>query len=295
MEGILLQLGGAKATDTAILSAMQQATGDTQRSLVAILAKRNVQSAVPALLPLAKGTDIATAKAALQALATLATDDDVPAVLGVLADLKVPELRSDAESTAAKALLALDNASQRTPLVLTALGNPTDIDVRHSQLRLLSACGDAQALTIVTAGLTDKEPRIREAAVRALGDWPELAAWDALTRIYSQPEKDAYHVLALRGLVRLADHANAHPDAAATDRYRQLLIGAKTDSDRKQILGALGHLASPAALELALPMLTVTGIRAEAELAVKTIADAIQHDHPEVARNALQQLKPAKT
>ena len=38
------------------------------------------------------------------------------------------------------------------------------------------------ALTAVQAALTDPEPRIREAALRALSEWPDVAACDALLK-----------------------------------------------------------------------------------------------------------------
>jgi hypothetical protein len=70
-----------------------------------------------------------------------------------------------------------------------------------------------------------------------------------------------------------------------------LLASAKTDDDRKLVLGALSGAASPEALALAAEQLANTGVRAEAELAVKKIAEAIKDQHPQAAQDALDKLK----
>ena len=150
------------------------------------------------------------------------------------------------------------------------------MDSRIALLGLLPACGDATALAALKAATADSDTRIRDAAVRALADWPDASAWDALADIYRQPVTESLRGLALRGLVRLAGEENAHPNAKLIERYRQLLAGAHSDADLRLILGALGGAAQPEALELAVPLLDNPGVRAEAEVAVKKIAEAIK-------------------
>ena len=81
------------------------------------------------------------------------------------------------------------------------------------------------------------------------------------------------------------------PDAKLVERYRQLLAGARSDADLRLILGALGGAAQPGALQLALPLLDNAGVRAEAEVAVKKIAEAIKAQHPQAAQEALKRLQ----
>ena len=98
--------------------------------------------------------------------------------------------------------------------------------------------------------------------------------------------------MALRGLVRLAADENAGPGPNLLERYRLLLAGARGDADLRLILGALGGAAQAGALDLALPLLSNSGVRAEAEVAVKKIAEAIKTRHPKAAEEALKRLQP---
>jgi hypothetical protein len=84
---------------------------------------------------------------------------------------------------------------------------------------------------------------------------------------------------------------NAHPDAKLIAHYRELLPEAQSDADLRLILGALGGAAHPDALKLALPLLDKTGVHAEAEVAVKKIAEAIKAQYPQAAEEALKRLR----
>jgi hypothetical protein len=129
---------------------------------------------------------------------------------------------------------------------------------------------------------------VRNAAVRALADWPTAAVWEDVWSVYRGSESDAHRALALRGLVRLASEENARADEALVGRYRVLLEGAKTEADRKLVLGALGGCARPDALALALAQWDVAGVRDEAGQAVRRIAEAIKGAHPQAAESALK-------
>jgi HEAT repeat protein len=156
----------------------------------------------------------------------------------------------------------------------------------------MPAIGDAKALEALKTACGDKEPRIREAAMRTLATWPDVAAWDMLMAICRQPESETARALAFRGVVRLASDLNAKPDVELIERYRKLMSVARNADDLKLILGALGGVAHPDALRPALSLLSTTSVRAEAELAVRKIAAAIKAQHPEAAREALQRLQP---
>jgi hypothetical protein len=57
------------------------------------------------------------------------------------------------------------------------------------------------------------------------------------------------------------------------------------------ILGTLGGAAHPGALQLALPLCANAGVRAEAEVAVKKIAQSIKAQHPQAAQEALDRIQ----
>jgi hypothetical protein len=249
---------------------------------------------VPALLAEAGGSDTATVRAAFQALGKLVAAEDLPPILEKLVSLKAADARADAELAAARAMAKIADAPRRSEAVLAMLAKTPDIEARGSLLRLLPNAADASALAAMEAAGGDKEPRIRDTAVRALAAWPDATGWNAILAVFQRPESDAHRALALRALVRLANDLNAKPDAALVERYRQLLAGARSDGELKLVLGALAGAAHPDALQLALPMLSKAAVRAEAELAVKKIAESVAAQHPQAAQAALERLKQAK-
>ena len=280
------QVGG----DEAIIAAMKASTNVAKINLIDVLAKRGNRAAIPALLSVVDGSDAACAKAACRALAELVTDGDAPYLLSRLADPKLL-LRSDIELLAVKALARVDPSDRRTVVVKSQFVGEMSFDVRSSALRMYRYCSDAKALEAVKEAMSDKEAKVREAAVRTLFDWSDCGAWDAIIAVFEKPEKPAFGVLAWRSLIRLAQNANKEPNDALVGRYRQLLALARTDADRSAVMGALGACGHVGALELAVQQLSVPNLRADAEAAVKSIADLIRKKHPKEVKAALKNLK----
>ena len=270
---------------------MKESSGATRADLITALARRQGPAANPLLLAEAGQSDPVVAKSALRALAKTAGEKELTPLLERLTGTRDAGVRSEAEGAAAQAIARTEKPARRSELVCAALGWAQGVESRCALLGLLPVCGDAAALAALQKAATDADPAVRDAAVRALAEWPDLSAWEALAAIYRQPDRESQRGLALRGLVRLAGEANAHPDAKLVERYRQLLAGGRSDADLRLILGALGGAAQPGALELALPLLDNAGVRAEAEVAVKKIAEAIKAQHPQAAQEALKRLQ----
>jgi HEAT repeat protein len=285
------QLRGV-AVDKVIFAEIPQASGEAQRELISLAGRRGNHDAVPVLLDATITGDATTAKALFQALGKLAAPGDVPAMLERLVGLRAVDAQPDAESAAARALQRVPDAAQRTDLIMARMAKCADIEGCCSLLRLMPVAGDAKALAALKTACGDKEPLIRETAVRTLAAWPDVGAWDMLMAVCRQPESEKRRAIALRGLVRLAGDLNAKPDAPLVERYRALLAVARNADDLKLILGALGGVAHLDALRPALSLLGTASVRAEAELAVRKIATAIKAQHPQAAQEALKRLQP---
>jgi len=294
IEQVLISLSGGKDTDKALIEAMKKNSGQVKNSLMSVLSKRNCHDAFEALLAETDNQDTAAARSAFQALANVSAVDDAPAIVQRLADIKKGELRSEAENTAARTLAKIDKPSDRTAVVLPVFEKTTDIDARAAVLRLFRVSGDAKALDTVKAALQNKEQRIRDSAMRTLGEWPDDSAWAPLYEIYSKPEKESHRVLALRGLVRLATGQPDSPNPRLFDRCTQLMQSTDKVDDRKLILGGLGNAKVPAAIKVVEPLLSDPSVKAEARMAIKRIAESIKRTHPKESNAALEQLKKAK-
>ena len=269
-------LPAGRETDTALLAEMSTARGDARARLINALAPRRSAEITTALFAELHGADEPAAVAAWRVLARAADRDTLPELLRRYATLPNAEIRSDIEAAVEQAVLAVDDVALRSKAVREALPLAKTVEARCAVLSLLPAAGDAAALAVLLEAVSGSDAPVRDCSVYALSHWPDLAAWDAMYRLYRQPPHEAYRTLILRSLVRLLGEANAQPDAALVARYRDLVAGARDAADLKQILSALGGAAHPDALVLARELLDQPGVRAEAEVAVRKITEALE-------------------
>jgi len=290
-ELALVRLPGGVATDQALLAQLTQAPPAAQPGVLQALARRGSAKAIPALFEAAKSPEVGIARAGLQGLGRLAGPAELPALLDLYAGLSSGSVQDDAEGALARILGRMSDAAGRSQAVSATLSAASTPAARVALIGILPLAGGAPALEAARGAAASEDASIRDAGVRALALWNEAAAVDDLVRIYQEPPVPAHRTLALRGLVRLAGENNATPDDALAAHYRSLLEMAVSDADRQLILGALGGCAHPEALRLALEQRSNPAVRAEADQAVRRIADAIKGSHRELATEALEALE----
>jgi hypothetical protein len=289
VENALASLRGGEAVDRALVAQVMNRKAGPKAPFLAALVRRASPAAKEIFLGETGSADPAMARLAFRGLSRVAGEQDVPKVLNAMMVKLKPGVEEDAVAAVGQILERLPDKARRSAPVLAALKTTSDAAASSRLLRLLPFCGDAPALAAVAAAV--KEGSTHEAAVSALADWPDPAAWAPLLEVCRETPDASERVLALRGLTRLLAEQNAKPDANLVGRYRELFAVAGNDADRKLVLGPLVGCAHPEALKLAVDQLAYAGVRAEAELAVRKIAESIRAAHPEAARQALERLK----
>lgn len=287
IESALVALPRDLATSQAIRSALANVAGQPRATLVTALSRREGAGANPILLTEAANPDPTVSRAAYRGLARTAGQAEAPAMLALLA-VSAAQVRTEAESATAQALLRMSNGSERSSLVRLQLQTAKDTEVRAGLVSLLPLGGDGAALQSLKACLVETDPVLRGVAIRALAEWPDPSAWSSLLQACNTSADLVLRSVALRGLVRLANTQPA--DLTVVDRYKQLLHTTRNDSELKLVLGGLGAARHPAALELALPYLDRSSVRAEAAVAIRAIANALKTSDPEAVDAALSKL-----
>ena len=273
--------------NAAILACMRKAPPAARPELIAALADRKAVEAVEELLRQAREEDKGVRSAALKALGLLAQPEHLPALLGLLADLKGDAGRSEAERAAAQVSRKLPE-DQSAP-ALAALAKATDAPTRCSLLRVLGALADATALQAVQAAAGDKDPAVQDAALRVLAEWPDAAPLGTLARLFATTSNPTQRVLALRGCVRLLGLGSTPPEEALR-LYADLASEAKRADDRKLVLSGLAKVADPGAFAAIGPFLKDPATRGEAELAMLAVARAVVGSAPSEAEAAAKRL-----
>ena len=261
----------APGVDAALIRCTQAAAAEARTGLIDVLIVRKVGAAVPVLLAQA-GTGSAKVRAtAFYALGKLAEPKDLPALLQLLVALDDETVRPDAERAAVAVARKISDAAAQGDAALAALEAAKATPARCSLIRTLGGIGSARALQAVTGALADKDPAVQGAAVRALADWPDAGAFEALMGVFRTTDNRVHRILALRGCVRSLGLGGRSADQTLKG-YKELMAAAKRDEDKKLVLAGLATVASPAAAAAVEPYLADPKVGDEAELAMLGIA-----------------------
>jgi HEAT repeat protein len=296
VEMALASLPGGARVDEALVQALQNSPPAALPGLMNAAGRRGVKAAIPALLAAGASENVAIARAAFRALGRLASPADLPALVEQLTKVRAAAAREDAESTVIKLLEREPDTARRLAVVQQALqrmGHEAG-ESRLSLLRLLPACGGAEALAVLQAERRRSEPAVRDAALRALVEWPDAAAVDVLLAEAQQAAQNTERVLALRGAARLLSQGGGAPAQAAA-RFERAMALARGDAEKKLIISAMSGLQHEQALNLLEPLLEQPAVRAEAEQAALRLAPRLAGAWPEAARRLLNKLAASPT
>jgi hypothetical protein len=157
--------------------------------------------------------------------------------------------------------------------VLTAEKDPKR---RADLLRVLGKIGDDSALALVRAALAGPGTVVVDAAVRALAEWPTVAARDDVFEIARSSLDLTHRVLATRAFVRMVGlEPYRAPEGAAADLMRVLALAPRPE-EKKLVLSALVRFPCLASLKAAESLQADPAVAAEAKLAADRIRNALK-------------------
>ena len=292
-------------------AALQKRLADPgQRTLVIdLLRRRSARSAAPDLARLAAGNgDEAVRLAALQALATLGGDAELPALLAIRKAASgglVGPATGALHETAAR----VTDKPAAVKAIVAALADKPDEALHAALLQTLGRIGGAEALAPVQAAMGG-EPAIREAALRVLISWPGPEAIDPLLDLAGKTDVVREQVLAIRGVVTQIQQAG-WPRYVKARRLQMALEVARRPSEKKLVIAALGQIGGGPSLNVLSRLLDDAEYQKEAALAILAVcqqfraqksapfAAALEKAIPHLpegqqaaARQLLEQLKP---
>lgn len=254
------------------------------------LAARSAVEAVPALIEAASPVDPQVQSAALKALSELARPEDLPALARQLFATGEEQQRKLAEKAIAAAALRLLDETERHAALKNAVREPWDIATQCSMARIFSLIGDGPSLEALRGLLAAGDLEVRDAAVRALAEWPSTSAVADQLKVARDTFEERHRILLLRGMTRVLAQDVERNMADSFDMLKEALQLAAHDEEVKQVLGLLARVHTEVALELVLPYLEREGVRAEAAAAVLRIAGKLIPQAPEPAKAALQRV-----
>lgn len=275
-----------KEADAAVVALLNESDAKVRIAAIAAVGQRRITTAIPALLKAAGETETGLASASFKVLGELAGVADLPGVVEAMIQAKAP--------TAAETALSAICDRQPDPTIcadklLPGLGRAQG-EPKLVLLRVLGTVGGPKALAAVRAAAGEPDPSVKEAALRALCDWPTAEALPEVAQIAQTAADPKSKLLALRGQLRLIPMQTG-AEVQKVAQLRQLLPLLEQKADQRTALGALANLPCAESLALVTPYLSGEGLKEEAGVAAVVIAEKIVDRHPAEVADAMKQVQ----
>lgn len=285
---LLKALPGEAATDV-LMEALPSAPAPLLSDLVSVLAAREAKPLLPLILERARHGESSARVPAIRALRFAATASDHDALFELLTSSADPETSEAVEETIAEIFSRSESVQLHADWILERLESAQRPSDRQALLRLLARTGSSTALERVLKEARDGGGEDRDAAFRALTQWPNDAALEPLLEFAGQPLNDTQRALALRGALRLLRESQL-PASAKTDRFRRLVPLASDAAGRKLLLSGLAEVHDAGAMGLIVPGLDDPAVRAEAAMAAIALAPHLGRDGDAAVNAAMNKL-----
>ncbi len=279
LQEALASVPGEEAM-AAAAGAIATAPPPVRIALIEVLARRMATGHTELLFGIAgKDADGAVRAAATKAIGVVAPAGSAGKAVQLVLTSRDSRQRAEAERAVTAICGRITDADGRADPVLAALDRADTAD-RCSLLRILVKVPSPRGLAALQAAQGDEDASVRNAAIRTLTEWPDLAAAETLLKLATSAKSPVHQVLALRGYIRLAGLGNVK-SAEKLAMVDKALAAAKRPDEKKLALGVLGGIRSTDALQRVDPLLDDPALAAEAvAAAVQIVAPDRRNKRP---------------
>jgi len=273
--------------DKALLDAMGQQDAKTRIEVIRALAARHVVAATPLLLKAAGDADPGVRNESLRALGAVAPTSALAGVAAVLVKTDDAGWRNEAANTLVNIANRDRDLETRSGPILQAI-RASSGPAKFALLGALGRIGGNNSLQYMRAAVKDADEKVRDAALRALAEWPDATAADDLLALAKTSPGETHQVLALRGYLRVCSIQTNRP---AAETARMLIVGletAKRPDEKRQALGGLAQVPHISALQAVVPCLGNDALKEEAAVAAVYIGHYICNENPEAVKDAVE-------
>lgn len=239
-------------------------------SMLDVLTVRRARVPMELLYALTRDPDESVRLAAIEALGYLAPYHFLPELIGVFLHTQTDTERLAAQKALASVARKIPQPRKQADHILRRLRTSSGEDKRFL-LGTLAHIGGDKALGAVLRETENPDSTIRDMAIRSLAQWRDVGAVERLMEIARTEQDLTYHVLALRGVVRIAQAA---PDLSGEEKieiYKSVLATASRPEEKKLALAGSGKVSSVESLRLVSAFLRDDSVKTEAAMAALRI------------------------
>ena len=267
----LWNLRGEGVDQTILLNLIKLTDQNIQEELIMSAGERRIADGRNLLFSKARSSRSRNRLLAIRALKDVASPSDLPRLLQLLLNEPGDRERTEIENTIAGVAGKSPSPIGLADPVKTLIPSVKDVKGRSTLYRVLGKIGDDSSLSLVRKALADENTEIRDAAVRALSDWPSVTPKEDLLHIVQTTSNSVHRVLALRAYVRMTGMEPYRSPERAVLSLKEAMRRVERPEEKKLILGILPRFACRDALQLAESLLSEKDVEEEAKEAVKQI------------------------
>jgi len=276
-----------RAADARLEALLDDSAGTQQLVIIELLGRREIASAVPALLKLVSNDDKAVRDAAFAALGLTVDLNQLATLVTHLVKPASPDVAAAAKGALQKATLRMPDRDAAARVLIDHL--PTASEQSQADLlELLGLVGGEQALACVVAAAEDSDERLQDAATQVLGRWTSPDAAPALLKL-TKAAGNRYKVRTLRGYIRIARQLNV-PTEQRIEMCQTALGLADRTEDRQLIVETLGRYPTTTSLALVAAQLDQPALAESAAAAAVAIGQKLVNQEPAEVAQVMQQV-----
>ena len=204
---------------------------------IEVFARLRCYEAIDPLLALAADEEQGVYEPALEGLRRIADPDqfDIPRLIALLRRVPPGGHRDEVEKTIMLVCGKLPAKADRAGPVLAALAKVPPAESPRF-LPLLGRLGGSKALQVVETSLGQADPEVKQAAVRALCNWPDATVAGKLWELASRSDDPGHRRSALRAYVRVVTLKSDRPEAETLAMLQQAMKQAADSEDKQWVL-----------------------------------------------------------
>ena len=277
--------------DATIIAKLAGGNDQSLALLIELAGARRIAAAQPAVVKALKSSNPAICIAAITAFGFLAELKDFdPLISLALVGNDSPETKAAKDALRAAALGVGDREASAAKIVALLKGAAGEN--RDYLLDLLAKIGGKTALDAVVADSKSDDAAIKDAATKALGDWPNAEAAPSLLERAKNDTDNKYRIRALRGYIRIARQLQVTDDERLAMFETAMATAARKD-EKQLALDILTRIPSARTLQAAVAYVGEREVQGQAADAAIKIATKIVNADPKAVIAGMQKIVDA--
>jgi HEAT repeat protein len=264
-----------KDVDAQILARLNQAEGDSLRSLIELVGQRRIGATQPLLKALGS-PDAKIRTAALTALGETIGQNDLSILIERVVSPKNAEDASAAEIALCAACVRMPDGDACAAELRSAMAK-APIATQVKLLEILGVMSNAQALAALSTAAQSDNPELQDVATRLLGETITLDAGPVLLDLAKDLPDSKYKIRAIRGYIRLVRQFNM-PDSQRVEMCSNALGAAKRPDEQKMVLEVAQRYPSLNMLKVVAQAAKTPALQSDATRAASGIAQKLAGD-----------------